>query len=206
MSMKSRVTGGFIVGCATVALVLASVAPALAASSPTAIDSRQSPTQKADAAVAGGSEGVEEALRSGDVAVANELLKRASETDSQSASPSAPGDVTALTACHGAVKHRTTIALLGVTFGWREVRVAGWCWGGGRITSWQGASYNKYSSFPYCWTNESTHDGWYNFPTRRYAYTRGTLGNNTGFGCIASGNTIVPAVYYRDGGSWSYTP
>ena len=192
-------------GLVTTTALLASVGPALGAASPDASTATRSPAEKADAAIAGGTEGVKKALRSGDVQVANELLKRATVTDTELVTPQATDGVTALTACHGAVRHRTTIAAAGVTFGWREVRVAGWCWGGGRITSWQGASYNKYSAFLYCWTNESTHDGWYNFPTRRYAYTRGTLGGNSGFGCVGVGNTIVPAVYYRDGGSWSYT-
>lgn len=137
--------------------------------------------------------------------MAGEFLKRATVIDTTSEPATAEGTISALTVCHDAVTHRNTIAVAGVQLAWRQVRLAGWCWGGGHITSWKGSDYSKWTAFPYCFSNESNSDGWYNSPTRRLTHTRGQVGNNTPVGCITS-QTLDPAIYYRDGGSFTYTP
>lgn len=164
---------------------------------------RAGPAQEADAAIARGRDAVLGALRAGNQAVANELLKRATTTDI--VRRVRVRRKLRRRGCHGPVYHRTIIGAAGVTFGWRQVRVAGWCWRGRRIRRWHGADYRKYSAAPYCWTNESTDDGWWKYPRVRLAYTRGTLGGNAVFGCVGF-QTIVPGIYYRYGGRHTFRP
>src|SRR5436853_3333569 len=67
------------------------------------------PSQQAATAIAGGRAAVASALRAGDVQVTEELLKRATVTDTETPAPALIGDgLAASTVCHGAVVHRTT--------------------------------------------------------------------------------------------------
>lgn len=176
--------------------------------------------QTVDEAAAKGKKGVQALVDSRPAPeVAAELLSRSVTTEGEGtyANPLTPPDPLAVTArkggkkikariataCQGAVSRRITVSSLGVTLAWRQVREGYWCWGGGRITSWDGASYTDWNAFPYCWRNENRADTWQVYPTVRYTYNQGTLGVNYQLGCGTS-QTITPYIHYRDGGSYYF--
>src|ERR1044072_7203229 len=105
-------------------------APAAATASSSDATGAQA-SREAASAIGQGPAGVRDALRSGGPAVAQEILRRASVTETMSTSGTASNASAAGTVCRGAVTHRETIAIVGVHLAWRQVRLAGWGGGGG---------------------------------------------------------------------------
>jgi hypothetical protein len=137
-----------------------------------------------------------------DPALAARLLRRA-HTTTGGARAAIAGAAVLRPGCHTAtIRDRHTIGWLGITFGWQEVDLHGFCWNGRAITWAGGASYRRYSAFPYCWTNTNAWYGWLAYPTWQQAWAYGQLGGNTGFGCIGLQSDQPKITIANGGGIW----
>lgn len=101
---------------------------------------------------------------------------------------------------YNTVGDRHTIGIKGVNAGWQETFEHGFCWGNEKITWWGGGgSPQRWSAFLFCWTNTSSTDAWNSYPKWRESWARGSLGGNSGFGCVPL-QSDRPVIYYANGG------
>jgi len=94
--------------------------------------------------------------------------------------------------CAGRSWSRHDIALAGVKLATQTVFQNGFCWRAFRIVKTERESARRWSAFPYCWKDTSSGEFWvrrdpsgpWRAPDRRRAWAQGTLGGNTGIGCV----------------------
>ena len=106
--------------------------------------------------------------------------------------------------CQGAISSEHTIHIGPVAISHQTVILDGFCWNGKRITSWGPVYAKRWSAFPYCWKDTSEGNYWSSYPKWRRAYVDGTLGGNTGFGCISLQHDSPYIDYANGGGHWKH--
>jgi len=181
----------YLIAGFAVALLMAPAAQATTASQQAAIAQSQGPA------------GVRASLdRAEDrPALAKALLDRATvstrhRVGADEGGVSALGGVSAsavsMRGCRARSYMRHVIALAGVKLATQTVFQNGFCWHSFRIVSTERESARRWSAFAYCWKDTSSGEFWVRrdgpgpwiSPDRRRAWAQGTLGGNTGVGCV----------------------
>jgi hypothetical protein len=164
---------------------------------------QQNAGDRADAALRQGPDAIKDALAEAgdDPALAKALLGRA-KTRVVKGEDDPPAEVLAsaysMRGCrarswsrHDIVLPHASVPVAVIARQW--VYQNGFCWNAFRISRSSGTSVRRTSAFPYCWKDTSSGEyftrrdpigPWYRFDIKR-AFAQGTIGGNTGFGCVS---------------------
>lgn len=204
----------YLIAAFAVGLVMAPVAQAQIIQQNTEGDANAYISQ-VDRAISQGKSGVEAALADAadEPELAKELLSRATTTTESAAPPKRQppaGEVTISSVgpkrCSAGGVSRHVVRLAGVWLATSQIRQVGWCWRKPSIVNSSGWMPRRSAAFPYCWKDTSDGEYWVRrhvpgYVDVRRAVAHGTLGGNTGLGCVGV-QQVRPAFDSRGDGSW----